>query len=99
MEITKSYNEKELTLAVEGRIETNSSKDLENEINAEMGNFDSLILDFTNLDYISSAGLRVLLITQKVLVRSKTEFIIRNPNEEVRKIFKITGFDNILKIE
>ena len=61
MEITKNYNEKELTLSIEGRVDTITSKELEQEINDELGNFDSLIIDFTELKYISSAGLRVLI--------------------------------------
>ena len=65
MNIDKNYNDKELTLTVEGRIDTLTSKELEDEITAELGNFDSLILDFANLEYISSAGLRVLISTQK----------------------------------
>ena len=65
MNITKNYDGKELTVTVEGRVETTSAKELENAIKEEIGNFDSLILDFANLEYISSAGLRVMLITQR----------------------------------
>ena len=99
MNISKSYNEKELTLAIEGRIDTLSSKELETEINGEIGNFDSLIIDFADLDYISSAGLRVLIVTQKKLMKTNTSVTIKNVNDEVRKVFQITGFDKILTIE
>jgi len=99
MNITKNYNEKELTLYVEGRIDTITSQDLDKEINAEIGNFDSLILDFANLEYISSAGLRVLIATQKKLKPENIPFIIKNVNDIVNEIFRMSGFDKILKIE
>ncbi|WP_292603550.1 MULTISPECIES: STAS domain-containing protein [unclassified Methanobrevibacter] len=99
MNITKSFNEKELTLSVEGRIDTITSQDLSNEINDEMGNFNSLILDFANLEYISSAGLRVLMATQKKLKAEGIPFVIKNVNEVINEIFRMSGFDKILKIE
>ena len=99
MNIEKNYNEKELTLAVEGRIDTITSKDLENEINVEIGNFDSLVMDFTNLEYISSAGLRVLIATQKKLKSDDISFVIKNVNDTVNEIFRMSGFNKILKIE
>ena len=99
MNITKEYNEKELTLKVEGRIDTITSQDLDKEINDEMGNFDSLIIDFSDLEYISSAGLRVLIATQKKLKDDNVPFIIKNVNDSVNEIFKMSGFDKILKIE
>jgi anti-anti-sigma factor len=99
MEITKNYNDKELTLSVEGRIDTITSQDLENEINAEMGSFDSLIMDFTDLEYISSAGLRVLISTQKKLKGDDISFVIKNVNDAVGEIFRMSGFNKILKIE
>lgn len=99
MNITKNYNEKELTLYVEGRIDTITSQDLDKEINAEIGNFDSLILDFADLEYISSAGLRVLIATQKKLKPENIPFIIKNVNDIVNEIFRMSGFDKILKIE
>ncbi len=99
MNIIKDYNEKELTLSVEGRIDTITSKDLEKEINEETGNFDSLIMDFTDLEYISSAGLRVLIATQKKLKPDNIPFIIKNVNDSIKEIFRMSGFDKILKIE
>ncbi|SDA37686.1 STAS domain-containing protein [Methanobrevibacter millerae] len=99
MNISKNYNEKELTLTVEGRIDTITSKELEKEINDEIGNFDSLILDFTDLEYISSAGLRVLIATQKKLKADNIPFVIKNINDTINEIFRMSGFDKILKIE
>lgn len=99
MNIIKKYNEKELTLYIEGRIDTLTSQDLEKEINDELGNFESLILDFTDVEYISSAGLRVLIATQKKLKEDNIPFIIKNVNDTVNEIFKMSGFDKILKIE
>ena len=98
MDITKNFNEKELTLSVKGRIDTITSKDLDKEINDEIGNFESLILDFTDLEYISSAGLRVLIATQKKLKSENIPFVIKNVDDSVKEIFRMSGFDKILKI-
>ena len=99
MNIDKNYNDKELTLTVEGRIDTLTSKELEDEITAELGNFDSLILDFANLEYSSSAGLRVLISTQKKLKADNIPMIIKNVTDSVNEIFRMSGFDKIMKIE
>lgn len=99
MDIIKNYNEKELTIAIEGRIDTLTSKNLEKEINDERSNFDSLILDFDKVEYISSAGLRVLISTQKQLKASDISFVIKNINDRIIEIFKMSGFDKILNIE
>lgn len=99
MDITKKYNEKELTLFVKGRIDTITSEDLKKEINDEMGNFESLILDFTDLEFISSAGLRVLIATQKKLKPENIPFVIKNVDDSIKEIFRMSGFDKILKIE
>jgi anti-anti-sigma factor len=99
MNISKNYNEKELTLVIEGRVDTITSQNLHEEINNEIGNFDSLIMDFTDLEYISSAGLRVLIDTQKKLKAANIPFAIKNVNNAVGEIFRMSGFDKILKIE
>ena len=88
-----------MTLSIEGRVDTITSKELEQEINDELGNFDSLIIDFTELKYISSAGLRVLIATQKKLQQENIPFVIKNVNDTVGEIFRMSGFDKILKIE
>ncbi len=99
MNIIKEYDDKELVLAVEGRVDTITSQNLEKEINDEFGNFNSLILDFSALEYISSAGLRVLIATQKKLKSEDIPMVIKNVNDAIKEIFRMSGFDKILKIE
>ena len=99
MDIIKKYNEKELTIEVGDRIDTVTAPDFENEILDEMGKFDSLIIDFANLEYISSAGLRVLIATQKKLKPEDIPMTIKNVNDTINEIFRMSGFDKILKIE
>jgi anti-sigma B factor antagonist len=98
MDIKKEYNEKELTIAVKDNIDTTTAPDFENEIMDEMGKFDSLILDFTDLQYISSAGLRVLLSTGKKLKPENIPFVIK-VNDNIKEILEMSGFDRILNIE
>ena len=64
-----------------------------------MGKFDSLIIDFSDLEYISSAGLRVLIATQKKLKSEDIPMTIKNVNDTINEIFRMSGFDKILKIE
>ena len=99
MNILKVYNEKELTLSVEGRINSVTSKELDKEINDEIGNFDSLIMDFSNLEYISSAGLKVLIATHRKLKPDNIPFIIKNANDVIMEVFRLSGVDRVLKIE
>ena len=98
MNITKTMNEKTLTLALERRLDTVTSPELEAELKASMDGADSLILDFGKLDYISSAGLRVLLSAHKAM-SAKGGMKVKNVNEIVREVFDVTGFADILTIE
>ena len=99
MNINKEYNQSKLTLTIEGRIDTITSQELNDEIQKEIKNFDYLIIDFTNVEYISSAGLRVLIGTQKKLKPENIPFVIRNVNDNVGEIFRVSGFDQLLTIE
>lgn len=99
MNINKEYNQSKLTLTVEGRIDTITSQELDDEIQKELNNFDYLIIDFTNVEYISSAGLRVLIGTQKKLRPENIPFVIRNVNDNVGEIFRASGFNQLLTIE
>ncbi|RAP44243.1 MAG: anti-anti-sigma factor [Methanosphaera sp. rholeuAM6] len=98
MNISKNYEDKKLVLAVEGRVDTITSQELEQSINEEIGNFNSLTLDFEKLEYISSAGLRVLIATQKKLKKEDVPLEIINVNETIKEIFRMSGFDKVLTI-
>lgn len=98
MDLIKQYNEKELTVIVKDKIDTTTAPDFENEITDEMGKFDSLIIDFTDLEYISSAGLRVLVSTEKKLKPENIPSLIK-VNDTIKEIFVMSGFDKILNIE
>ena len=95
LKIEKRNNE---TLALIGRLDTVTAPELETEISAALSSAESLVLDMEKLEYISSAGLRVILKTQKVLAQKAGLKLIHVPND-VREVFDITGFSDILTIE
>ncbi len=99
MKINKIFDGKDLTVEVEDRVDTITSQELEKELNKELDNITSLTLDFTKLEYISSAGLRVLIATQKKLKSKDVPLVIKNINETIEEIFGMSGFDKILTIE
>ena len=99
MNIEKIYDGKELTMKVDSQIDTVVAPDFENAILDEMCKFDSLILDFEKLEYISSAGLRVLIVIQKKLQLLGIPFVIKNTSDLVRNILKVSGLDNFLNIQ
>ncbi len=96
MEIIKAKNENELSIALKGRLDTTTSPLLETEL--ELDGISRLVFDFSELDYISSAGLRILLSSQKTM-NKQGEMIIRNVNGDIMEVFEITGFCDILTIE
>lgn len=98
MTINKQKNENELLISLEGRLDTTTSPAFEQELKASLDGVDSLVLDFEKLDYISSAGLRVLLSAQKTM-NKQGEMKIKNVNETILEIFEVTGFNDILTIE
>ena len=98
MTIRKQQNGTELTLALEGRLDTTTSPELEKELKASMDGADSLVLDFSKLEYISSAGLRVLLSAHKAMT-GKGGMTVANANEIVQEVFDVTGFSDILTLK
>ncbi len=98
MTITKNMNGTTLEVALEGRLDTMTAPELETELNQSMGSAESLVLDFSNLEYISSAGLRVLLSAHKVM-SAKGGMKVIKVNEIVQEVFDVTGFADILTIE
>lgn len=97
MTIQKTLNGNELTLALEGRLDTMTAPELEWELNSSLDGAESLILDFSKLDYISSAGLRVLLSAHKAMA-GKGGMKVIHVNEIVSEVFEVTGFSDILTI-
>ena len=98
MEIIQTRNNDELVIALKGELNTATAPELESVITTSLNGVKKLVFDFSELDYISSAGLRILLVSKKVMDK-QGEMIIRHPNNSVREIFEITGFENILTIE
>ncbi len=98
MKINKIINGAEVTVALEGRLDTTTSPELEADLKDTLVDVKSLIFDFEKLEYISSAGLRVLLSAQKVMNRQGTMKVI-HVSEIIQEIFEVTGFSDILTIE
>ncbi|MBQ6731235.1 MAG: STAS domain-containing protein [Bacilli bacterium] len=98
MTIEKTLNNQELIIKPIGEINTVTAPEVEEVIKNDLGNITSLIFDFSELEYLSSAGLRVLLVAQK-LMNKKGTMSLRHVNNSVKEIFDITGFSNILDIQ
>ena len=98
MTIDKQQNGSELTLTLNGRLDTTTAPELENAIKENIADITNLVMDFAGLEYLSSAGLRVILSAQKTM-NKQGEMVIRNVNETINEVFEITGFIDILTIE
>ena len=98
MTIDKTLDGTKLEIALEGRLDTMTAPQLEEEVKNNIEGIKELIFDLKNLAYVSSAGLRVLLSAQKTM-NKQGSMTIRNANEEVMEIFEVTGFIDILNIE
>lgn len=88
-----------LTIELEGRLDTTTAPQLEAELRGSLDGIDCLVLDMAALDYLSSAGLRVLLSAQKQMNRKKGSMAVRHVCETVMEVFNMTGFSDILHIE
>lgn len=97
MTINQKLDGTNLCMEVSGRLDTSTAPQLEKELKTSLTGVAHLVLDFGGLEYISSAGLRVLLSAQKVMNR-QGDMVIRNVNESVNEVFEITGFSDILTI-
>ncbi len=98
MNINKTTNGTELKIELEGRLDTTTAPLLDEELKTSLEGVEKLVLDFGKLEYISSAGLRVLLSAQKVM-NKQGSMVIREVSEEIQEIFEVTGFVDILTIE
>ncbi|MBR4026741.1 MAG: STAS domain-containing protein [Lachnospiraceae bacterium] len=98
MTIEKNINGTELVITLTGRLDTITAPKLEAEVKSVINGIEKLIFDFTELEYISSAGLRVLLGAQKIM-NKQGDMVVKNVNETINEVFEITGFCDILTIE
>ncbi|MCR5353254.1 MAG: STAS domain-containing protein [Clostridiales bacterium] len=98
LKIKKNIENGKAAFALEGRLDTVTAPELEQKIKNSLGGLEELVFDFSNLEYVSSAGLRVLLSAQKAMA-GKGGITIRNLNDTVKEIFEVTGFADILTIE
>lgn len=98
MEIKKVKEEANLNVILEGRLDTTTAPQLEAELKDSLEGITDLIMDFEKLEYISSAGLRVLLSAQKIM-NKQGSMVLKNVNENVMDVFEVTGFVDILTIE
>ena len=99
MTINNEKNGSRLTIKITGRLDTTSAPKLEEDLNEVLGDTSKLVMDFDGLEYISSAGLRVLLAAQKKMTAKGGSLKITNVSKSVMDIFEITGFDSIMTVE
>ncbi len=98
MKIKKTESGNTLMVVLEGRLDTGTAPELEEDMKNSLDNIEELYFDFEGLDYVSSAGLRVLLALQKTMNR-QGKMILRNVNDNIMEVFEMTGFVDILTIE
>ena len=98
LDIEKITEDKKIIYSLEGRLDTTTSPDLEKEVEALPEDIQELVFDFEKLDYISSAGLRVMLKAHK-LMSAQGSLIIKNVQSDVMEVFEMTGFSDILRFE
>ncbi len=98
LKIGTERNDGKLTVTPEGRLDTTTSPELEAVLKDNYEGLQELVFDMASLEYISSAGLRVLLAAQRVMNKQGT-MIVRNINEAIEEIFEVTGFSEILTVE
>ncbi len=91
-------NGKEVTIFIEGKMDTNSSPQVTEEISHYIGSAEKVILDLEKLSYVSSAGLRVFVMADQQLQAKAGELNVKNVPADIMDIFEMTGFDNMLTI-
>lgn len=99
MNITKKEQGQDIELHLEGRLDTTTAPDFQQTLIAQIQSNKNIILDFGQLDYVSSAGLRALLVGQKAVGKLGRSMLLRHVSQEIMEVFNMTGFSDILTIE
>lgn len=97
MQITKTLNNDALTIAISGRIDTLTAPQLDAEIQGKLDGVKSLTIDLKDVEYVSSAGLRIFLTAQKIM-NKQGKMVVKNASSAIKEIFDVTGFSDILTI-
>lgn len=98
LDIKKVKEGSNMTLTLKGRLDTITAPNLEDEIDESIDDVTDLVMDFQEIEYVSSAGLRVLLTAQQTM-DEKGSMVIKNASDSVKDVFEITGFVDILNVE
>ena len=99
MEVKFNKQDSSLTVAISGNIDTVTAPELDTKLQENLSGIKDLILDFAAVDYISSAGLRVILMANQQLEDADGTMTIKNANDDVRDVFEMTGFDSLLNLD
>ena len=99
MEVKFNKQDSTLTVAISGNIDTVTAPELDTKLQENLSGIKNLILDFAAVDYISSAGLRVILMANQQLEDADGTMTIKNVNDDVRDVFEMTGFDSLLNLD
>ena len=99
MEVKFNKQDSTLTVVISGNIDTVTAPELDSKLQENLSGIKNLILDFAAVDYISSAGLRVILMTNQLMEDVDGSMTVKNVNDDVRDVFEMTGFDSLLNLE
>ena len=99
MEVKFNKQDSTLTVAISGNIDTVTAPELDSKLQENISDVKDLVLDFAAVDYISSAGLRVILMANQQMEDVDGNLTVKNVNEDVRDVFEMTGFDSLLNLE
>ena len=99
MEVKFNKKDSNLTVVISGNIDTVTAPELDAKLQENIAGVKDLVLDFAAVDYISSAGLRVILMINQLMEDVDGNMTVKNVNEDVRDVFEMTGFDSLLNLE
>ena len=99
MEVKFNKQDSSLTVTISGNIDTVTAPELDSKLQENISDVKDLVLDFAAVDYISSAGLRVILMTNQQMEDVDGNMTVKNVNDDVRDVFEMTGFDSLLNLE
>ena len=99
MEVKFDKQDSNLTVVISGNIDTVTAPELDSKLQENLSGIKNLVLDFAAVDYISSAGFRVILMTNQLMEDADGEMTVKNVNDDVRDVFEMTGFDSLLNLE